>query len=44
LLVPSARVAARAEALGFGCVRDCAGADVGAVLRQLDALGSTGVR
>jgi uroporphyrinogen-III synthase len=44
LLVPSARVAARAKALGFARVRDCGGADVAAVLRQLDALGSTGVR
>jgi len=38
LLVPSARVAERAKTLGFACVRDCGGADVGALLRQLDAL------
>ncbi len=44
LLVPSARVAARAEALGFSRVRDCGSAEVDAVIKQLDALGSTGVK
>jgi uroporphyrinogen-III synthase len=42
LLVPSARVAEIGVELGFLNIHDCAGADIAAVLRTLNALPATG--
>ena len=44
LLVPSARVAEKGVELGFTNIHDCAGADISAVLRTLQALRATGAK